>query len=171
MENGGKKWVVVGKIDKGTPLFRGVNTLNLDAKGRMAMPTKYRELLGAQSNYQLIITIDPEDRCLWLYPLPVWEDIERSLDSLPSLEKGSRRMQRLLIGHATECELDGQGRLLIPPPLREFAGLDRQVVLIGQGKKFELWDAASWATQREQWLTEDMADYRELSDGMKKLSL
>lgn len=152
-------------------LFRGVSTLNLDAKGRMTMPTKYRERLEAQSNGQLIITIDPEDRCLWLYPLPVWEDIERSLDSLPSLDKGSRRMQRLLIGHATECDLDSQGRMLLPPPLREFAKLDKQIVLIGQGKKFEIWDEPTWAERRNKWLNEDMEDYRELSDDMKKLSL
>lgn len=154
-------------------MFRGVNSLNLDAKGRMAMPTKYRERLAAQSNSQLIITIDPnpEDRCLWLYPLPVWEEIERSLDSLPSLDKSSRRMQRLLIGHATECELDGQGRMLLPPPLREFAALDRQIVLIGQGKKFEVWDETAWAARRDRWLAEDTADYRELSDDMRKLSL
>src|SRR3990172_5986845 len=152
-------------------LFRGVSTLNLDTKGRMTMPTKYRERLEAQSNGQLIITIDPEDRCLWLYPLPVWEDIERSRDSLPSLDKGSRRMQRLLIGHATECDLDSQGRMLLPPPLREFAKLDKQIVLIGQGKKFEVWDELAWAERRNKWLNEDMEDYRELSDDMKKLSL
>ena len=137
----------------------------------MTMPTKYRERLEAQSNGQLIITIDPEDRCLWLYPLPVWEGIERSLDSLPSLDKGSRRMQRLLIGHATECDLDSQGRMLLPPPLREFAKLDKQIVLIGQGKKFEVWDELTWAERRNKWLNEDMEDYRELSDDMKKLSL
>ena len=152
-------------------MFRGVSTLNLDAKGRMTMPTKYRERLEAQSNGQLIITIDPEDRCLWLYPLPVWEGIERSLDSLPSLDKGSRRMQRLLIGHATECDLDSQGRMLLPPPLREFAKLDKQIVLIGQGKKFEVWDELTWAERRNKWLNEDMEAYRELSDDMKKLSL
>lgn len=152
-------------------LFRGVNSLNLDVKGRMAMPMKYRERLEAQSNGQLIITIDPEDQCLWLYPLPVWEEIERSLDSLPTLDKSSRRIQRLLIGHATECDLDSQGRLLLPPPLREFAELDKQIVLIGQGKKFEIWDEATWTERRTKWLSQDMADYKELSDDMRKLSL
>ncbi len=152
-------------------MFRGVNSLTLDAKGRVAMPAKYRERLESQCHGQLIITIDPEDRCLWLYPLPIWEGIEHSLDSLPSLDGASRRIQRLLIGHATECDLDSQGRILLPPPLREFAALDKQVVLIGQGKKFELWDATAWATRREQWLQEDVADYQQLSDDMKKLSL
>lgn len=152
-------------------MFRGVNALSLDAKGRMAVPAKYRERLMAQCNGNLVATIDPEDCCLWLYPLPVWEEIERVLDRLPSLDQGSRRIQRLLIGHATECDLDGQGRLLLPPPLREFAKLDKQVVLIGQGKKFEVWAEATWNEQRDAWLEQDIGDYKELSDDMKKLSL
>ena len=80
-------------------------------------------------------------------------------------------MQRLLIGHATECDLDAQGRLLLPPPLREFAALDKHAVLIGQGKKFELWDEAQWNERREEWLKADAGDYRQLSDELKKLSL
>lgn len=152
-------------------MFRGVNALSLDAKGRMAVPARYRERLTAQCNGNLVATIDPEDRCLWLYPLPVWEEIERIIDRLPSLDKGSRRIQRLLIGHATECDLDGQGRLLLPAPLREFAQIDKQVVLIGQGKKFEIWAEAAWSEQRAAWLEEDIGDYKELSDDMKKLSL
>lgn len=137
----------------------------------MAMPAKYRERLEAQCDGQLIITIDPQDRCLGLYPSPVWEDIERTLDGLPSFDQGSRRIQRLLIGHATECVLDGQGRLLLPPPLREFAGLDKQIVLIGQGKKFEIWDEQTWSNRRDTWLEQEIGDYKDLSDDMKKLSL
>ncbi len=152
-------------------MFRGVNTLNLDAKGRMTMPSRYRERLQTQCNGQLILTIDPEERCLWLYPLPVWEEIERTLDALPGLDKASRRIQRLLIGHATECDLDGQGRLLPPPPLREFARLDKQVVLIGQGKKFEVWDEVTWHARRDGWLAEEVGEYQGLSEAMKKLSL
>lgn len=152
-------------------MFRGVNTLSLDAKGRMAMPTRYRRLLEVQCNGQLIITINPIDRCLSLYPLSAWEEIERSLDALPSLDKGSQRIKRLLIGHATECDMDSQGRLLLPPPLREFAKLDKQIVLIGQAKKFELWDEQTWRQRREEWLQEDVGDYMDLSNEMKKLSL
>ncbi len=136
-------------------MFRGVNALNLDAKGRMAMPTKYRERLKVHCNGQLVITVD-RDHCLLIYPLPEWEEIERKLVHLPNLDKQTRLLQRLLIGHATECELDGQNRILLPPPLRDFAALDKRVVLIGQGNKFELWDEQTWNERRDKWLaTED----------------
>jgi len=134
-------------------LFRGVNHLTLDAKGRMAMPSRYRDRLVQRCDGQMVVTVDP-DHCLLLYPLPEWEEIERKLVRLPSLNPAARRLQRLLIGHATECELDSHGRILVPPPLREFAGLDRRVVLIGQGNKFELWDEATWSERREAWLEE-----------------
>ena len=114
-------------------MFRGVSTLSLDAKGRMAMPAKYRERLVDLCEGQLVVTVDRD--CLLLYPLPQWEEIERKLVRLPTLNAQARRLQRLLIGHATECELDGNGRILLPTPLREFARLEKRVVLIGQGKK------------------------------------
>jgi MraZ protein len=89
-----------------------------------------------------------------LYPLPDWEEIERKLVRLPSFNPQARRLQRLLMGHATECELDGAGRILIPPPLREFASLSKAVVLIGQGNKFEIWDEETWNTRRAEWLAQ-----------------
>jgi len=150
-------------------VFRGVNTLNLDAKGRMAMPAKYRDRLISHCNGQLVVTVD-RDHCLLLYPLPEWEEIERKLVRLPSLNKQARRLQRLLIGHATEVELDGAGRILLPPPLREFAELDKRVVLIGQGNKFELWNEGHWNERRDQWLTE-ADDDDELPDELGTLSL
>jgi len=94
------------------------------------------------------------DHCLLLYPLPEWEDIERNLDRLPGLNRQVRQLQRLLIGHATEVEMDGAGRILLPGPLREFADLTKHTVLIGQGKKFEIWNEDSWNAQREQWFEE-----------------
>lgn len=135
-------------------MFRGVNPLNLDAKGRLAMPVKYRDRLRDSCGGQLVLTVD-KDRCLLLYPLPEWEEIERKLVKLPSFNERSRRLQRLLIGHATEVELDGSGRILLPPPLREFAELDKRVVLTGQGNRFELWNEATWEEQRDRWLTAD----------------
>jgi MraZ protein len=118
----------------------------------------------------MVVTVD-RDHCLLLYPLPEWEDIERKLDRLPSLNKQARRLQRLLVGHATECELDNAGRILLPAPLREFAGLDRQVVLIGQGKKFEIWDETTWMEQRDQWLTSDDEQDVDLPAELESLSL
>lgn len=132
-------------------MFRGVSNLTIDAKGRLAIPTRYREDLARQSDGKMVLTVD-RDHCLLLYPLPDWEEIERKLVKLPSFNPQARRLQRLLIGHATECELDAAGRILLPPPLREFASLDKAVVLIGQGNKFELWDEATWATRRAEWL-------------------
>lgn len=151
-------------------MFRGVAELTLDAKGRIAMPAKFRDRLQDQCNGKLVITVD-RDHCLLVYPLPEWEEIERKLVKLPTLNKQARRLQRLLIGHATECELDGSGRILIPPPLREFARLDKYTVLIGQGNKFELWDAQMWNERRAVWLSEDEDDGEGLPVEFQSLSL
>ncbi len=135
-------------------VFRGANKVTLDAKGRMVMPTRYRERLAERSSARLVVTID-RDQCLLLYPLPDWEEIERKLMRLPTLNVQARRLQRLMVGHATEVELDAQGRLLLPPQLREFGGLTRDVMLIGQGNRFELWDEARWNERRDEWLKEE----------------
>lgn len=137
-------------------MFRGVNSLTLDGKGRLAIPTRYRETLDRDCGGRLVVTVD-RDHCLLLYPLPEWEEIERKLTRLPSLNEQARRLQRLLIGHATECDMDGNGRILLPPPLRTFANLERAVVLIGQGNKFEIWDEQQWNVRRAEWLTEAAA--------------
>ncbi len=150
-------------------MFRGVNNITLDAKGRMAMPTRYRERLHERCDGQLVVTVD-RDHCLLVYPLPEWEEIERKLVRLPSLNKQARRLQRLLIGHATECQLDANGRVLLPPPLREFASLERQAVLIGQGNKFELWDEQVWNERRDGWLAEE-DDELEMPEELESLSL
>jgi MraZ protein len=119
------------------------------------MPARYRPGLEEHCGSRLVITIDYRDPCLLLYPLPEWEAIEAKLDRLSGLDETIRRLQRLLIGHATDCEMDGQGRLLLPPTLREFAHLDKRVVLIGQGKKFELWDEQAWNDVLLKWRTEE----------------
>src|SRR5579863_5520761 len=118
-------------------MFRGVNAINLDAKGRIVMPTRYRERLQQEAQGCVVLTIDTEEKCLLLYPLTAWEDIENKLASLPSFNQAARRIQRLLIGHATETELDSNGRILLPPLLREYADLTKTAMLVGQGKKFE----------------------------------
>jgi len=151
-------------------LFRGVNQINLDAKGRFAMPTRYRERLLDRSEGQLVVTIDPEERCLLIYPLTDWEDIEQKIEALPSFNKAAKRVKRLLIGHATDLELDGSGRVLLPPQLREHAELDKKVVLIGQGKKFELWSEDHWNRSRELWL-ENEGDDENMPDELLSLSL
>jgi MraZ protein len=136
-------------------VFRGISPLTLDGKGRLTMPARYRARLEEQCSGHLVITVDRDDPCLLLYPLPDWEAIEARLDRLPALNRQARLLQRLLIGHATECEMDGQGRVLLPPPLRDIAHLDKRVVLIGQGKKFELWDEQTWNDALLKWRAEE----------------
>lgn len=151
-------------------MFRGVNRLNLDAKGRLAVPTRYRERLQERCASELVVTID-RDHCLLIYPLPEWQEIERKLMKLPSFNKAARNLQRLLVGHATEVEMDGQGRVLLPPALRDFARLEKHVVLIGQGNKFELWDEESWNSQRDGWLDEVNLDDLDLPVDFETLSI
>ncbi|HET9679917.1 MAG TPA: division/cell wall cluster transcriptional repressor MraZ [Gammaproteobacteria bacterium] len=151
-------------------MFRGVNNVSLDAKGRLAIPSRYREHLLERCEGQLVVTVDPA-RCLLLYPLPDWEEIERKLVRLPSLNPQARRLQRLLVGHATELDLDGNGRVLLPTPLREFANMERRIVMIGQGNKFELWDESAWNEQRDGWLQESASVGGDLPAELESLSL
>ncbi|MEY3038214.1 MAG: hypothetical protein RL143_781 [Pseudomonadota bacterium] len=136
-------------------MFRGVNKINLDAKGRMALPARYRDQIADCCENQLVATIDTETRCLLLYPLPEWETIEKKIDALPSFNPAARRIQRLLIGHATDLELDSSGRLLLPQPLREYAQMDKKLVLLGQGRKFEIWGEEQWNSARDLYLAEN----------------
>lgn len=151
-------------------MFRGANKITLDAKGRLAMPTRYRERIAQRCDGQLVVTVD-KDYCLLVYPLPDWEEIERKLVRLPSLNKQARRLQRLMVGYATELELDGHGRILLPKELREFANLDRQAILIGQGNKFELWDDGRWNEKRDEWLADGESEGESLPAELESLSL
>jgi len=151
-------------------VFRGINTVNIDEKGRIAVPTRYRDGLK-RAGAQLILTIDTEERCLLLYPLSTWEEIEAKLAALPSLNPAARRIQRLLLGHATDVEMDGQGRLLLPPSLREYATLTKHAVLVGQGKKFEVWDEDHWHRCRDQWMQAVNGDPSLLPEEIKSISL
>lgn len=149
-------------------MFRGATKVTLDAKGRLAIPTRYRERIAARCDGQLVATVD-KDYCLLIYPLPDWEELERKLVRLPSLHKQSRRLQRLMIGYATETDIDAHGRILLSRELREFAQLERQAMLIGQGHKFELWDEASWNENRDGWLDDN--DGGDLPAELEQLSL
>ena len=139
-------------------MFRGVATFNLDAKGRMTVPAKFRKHLDVCCEGRLVITIDHSDHCLQLYPLPEWEIVEEKLSALPSLNPQVRRLKRMLLGYATECEMDGNGRILLPAKLREFAGLDKNMVMIGQGNKFELWNEQTWNELMDECLEEDFGE-------------
>ncbi len=149
-------------------MFRGATKITLDAKGRLAIPTRYRERIATRCDGQLVITLD-RDHCLLIYPLPDWEEIERKLVRLPSLQKRSREMQRIMLGYATEVDVDGAGRILLSRELREVAGLERTAMLIGQGHKFELWDEERWNAIRDDWLNAD--DDGDLPPELESLSL
>lgn len=136
----------------------------------MAVPTKYRDRLQAQGEGQLVVTLDMNDPCLLMYPVSEWEDIERKLVRLPSLNKQAARLKRLLLGHAAEVDMDSHGRILLPPALRELVKLDKKVILLGQGNKFEVWDEQTWNDHRDKWLDESGND-EGLSDELESLSL
>ncbi len=136
----------------------------------MAVPARYRERLLESCGGHLVVTVD-RDYCLLMYPLPEWEIIEEKLNRLPSLNKQARLLQRLLIGHATELDMDAQGRILLPSVLRDFAGLKKKAVLIGQGKKLEIWDEETWNTSQEEWMASVQADDGELPLSLEELSL
>ncbi|MFO7858999.1 MAG: division/cell wall cluster transcriptional repressor MraZ [Ectothiorhodospiraceae bacterium] len=148
---------------------RGVANLSLDGKGRMSFPSRFRDKLVQFCDGEIVMTADPE-RCLLIYPVPEWEEIEDKLMALPTLNAYARSLQRVYLGHATESQLDGSGRVLLPPPLREFAGLDKRVVLVGQGKRFELWDEGTWNEQFDHWLSA-AADKEGMPEELQQLSL
>ena len=151
-------------------MFRGVNQINLDAKGRMAIPARYRDKITASCAGQLVATIDTEERCLLLYPIEEWEIIQEKIESLPSFNAAARRIQRLLIGHATDIDMDANGRLLLPAPLREYAELDKKVVLLGQGQKFEIWSEDRWLSTRDEYL-QDVGAGADMPEELQNLSL
>ena len=134
-------------------MFRGFSTVSLDSKGRLAIPSRYRERLMEIADGCLVQTLNPMDRSLWLYPLPEWDLIEEKLAVLSDFDRQSRRAKQMMRGYATDRRLDTHGRILVPAELRDHARLDKQVIILGQGNKFELWNRGSWEEQRDHWLS------------------
>ncbi|TDO99039.1 division/cell wall cluster transcriptional repressor MraZ [Marinomonas balearica] len=151
-------------------MFRGIHQISVDAKGRMSLPARLRDELECEEASHVVVTIDPSSRCLLLYPLDEWEQIQEKLDRLPSFQPQARRLQRLLVGHATDLEIDKAGRVLLPAPLRDFAKLDKKVTLLGQGKKIEIWSLEEWESQRDEYLSEAALEDFQL-DNMMDISL
>ena len=129
-------------------MFQGASQVNLDAKGRMAVPTRVRDPLTQGGTVKLVLTAHPVG-CLLLYPGPAWEPVRAQVMGFPSLDRQLSTWKRILVGFAEEHELDGAGRLLISPELREFAHITRPVMLVGQGSHYEIWDLESWKQQLE----------------------
>lgn len=152
-------------------MFRGVTAINLDAKGRFAIPTRYREELQDCCERQLVVTVAMNEKgvgesgCLWLYPLPEWDKVELTVSKLPSLNKMAVKLRRFLIGHATETEMDGQGRLLLSEKLRQVAGMEKKLILVGQLNKFEIWNEDAWNAKENEWMNvEDDEGLEELGN-------
>ena len=147
-------------------MFKGIHNINLDATGRLTMPTKYRNTISDQSNGNMVVTIDSEEKCLLLYPATIFSSIEKKINDLPSFTKNHRRIQRLIIGHAEDLELDSRGRILLPKPLRLVAEMSKKITLIGQGEKFEIWSDDIWSNRVNKWRSEetDESDESVLSD-------
>ncbi|MFP1769897.1 division/cell wall cluster transcriptional repressor MraZ [Lonsdalea quercina] len=152
-------------------MFRGASLVNLDSKGRLAVPTRYRDVLNEEAQGQMVCTIDLHQPCLLLYLLPEWEIIEQKLSRLSSMNPTERRVQRLLLGHASECQMDGAGRLLIASTLRQHAKLTKEVMLVGQFNKFELWDEQTWYRQVKEDIESEQSTQEPLSDRLQDLSL
>lgn len=149
-------------------MFQGATELSLDAKGRLAIPSRHRDALQTQAEGKLVLTAHPH-RCLLLYPRPAWEPIRSRIMAFPSLDPQASKLQRLLVGFAEEVGMDGAGRVLISPELRKFAALDKRVMMVGQGSHFEIWNLEAWETQLDEIVAQ--GDDRLLPAGMENFSL
>lgn len=129
-------------------IFQGAAALSLDVKGRLAIPARHRDALFAASAGQLVLTAHPH-RCLLLYPAPAWEPIRDKVLAASSLNSRAAAIKRLLVGNAREEAIDSAGRLLVAPELRQFAQLEKQVWLVGQGSHFEIWSDLGWQKQQD----------------------
>ena len=149
-------------------MFRGISSVTMDAKGRMALPARYRDAVAVASDGRIVVTIDMRESCLLLYQLAEWELVQGKLENLYNINPQARLLQRLLIGHATDLELDAAGRLLLPSMLRDFGGLKKKLVLVGQGNKIEIWSADHWQQRLDLWREEGAAllDSEALFDGL-----
>ena len=152
-------------------MFRGEYSLSLDAKGRLAIPSRYRERLVEDCGGKLIVTISLLERCLVVYPYPRWQRIEDELKDLPALDQQAQAINHLLIGHAGDCDMDSNGRVLLSQALRKFAGLDKRIMMVGQVDKFEIWDDGGWNRRRDELLDGVPQLHQEPSDALRKLVL
>lgn len=146
-------------------MFRGVQTLSMDSKGRISVPAKHRDALS-----RLVIAPNPmmeeDESCLWLYPFHEWEAVEAEVSAKPNT-KTFRRLKRFFLGGAVEYTLDSHGRVLLTPSLREFAELDKKIVLVGQGNKLEIWSEKAWEAQLNPSEDDDsQADYQAAVESM-----
>ena len=147
--------------------FLGSHAINMDAKGRLAIPAKVREELAQLCGGRIVLTANAdEEKCLLLYPEPEWEALRPKIEALPNMNKAVKRLQRLVLGNAAPMELDASGRILVPQTLRNHANLEKRLMLVGLGKKYELWSEESWNAYLEASAGDD-----EMPPEMEALSL
>ncbi len=127
-------------------MFQGASQINLDVKGRLAVPVKHRDGLSAPSGGRLVLTAHP-DKCLLLYPQATWEPIRDRVMKFPAMNATASVWKRMLIGFAEELMLDNAGRILVSPEMRAFAGIEKQIMFVGQGSHFEVWSLTAWNEQ------------------------
>lgn len=145
-------------------MLRGISKASLDDRGRFAMPTRLRDALKSTSGGKLVITIDRQDKCLLLYPDAEWTAVENRLEQLSNLRPAVRQLQRMLVGFATDVELDGNGRVLIPPILRRYAEIDRAVMVMGQSNKLELWSEEVLNAEMPLWRSQGNEAFESLKE-------
>lgn len=146
-------------------MLGGVTHLNLDPKNRLAIPAKYRDILQMQDSGKVVITLESA-QCLLIYPEVEWEQVRTKVQNLPnSVHPLVKSYQRLVLGHAESIELDKAGRVLLPATLKHMVGLDRELVLVGMGNRFELWDKAKWTSETEKALQASAEDLASLLNG------
>ena len=137
-------------------MFQGETAITIDDKGRLAIPTAYRELVARECGNRLVVTYSPfDDGCLYLYPHAVWEKLRDQVNALPRTQKKSRLLQLKLVGAAAFVEPDGNSRISIPPSQRNAVGIEKKAVLLGLGDKFELWSEQAHHAQIRQTLSDD----------------
>ena len=152
-------------------MFRGASAITLDSKNRITIPTRHREELFADCEGKMVCTIDIQYPCLLLYPLPEWEEIELKLCNLSSMNPQERMLQQAILGNASDCEIDKNGRLLINGPLRKHASLEKSIMLVGQLRKFEIWSESAWEHQMQEGILKIQSGEIELTEKLLDLSL
>jgi len=152
-------------------VYRGSSAITMDGKGRITIPTRYRDLLQEECGGQVVCTKDVSQDCLLMYPVNEWEQIEKKLKNLSDTNPAERRFKRVLLSHVMEGEVDKNGRLLISNTLRKVIGLEKQIMLVGSLNKFEIWDEAVWQAQIDADLAAIAAEDFEQTDKLQDFSL
>ena len=154
-------------------MFKGSDPINMDAKGRMAIPTRYSTVLDEICSGDLVITIDMKSTCLTLSPLPEWKKFEEKVAALPALDDLAEMLSRFVVGQAKDLQVDGSGRILIPPELRDYAQLEKKLVLVGRTRRLEIWSEDNWNAERQKSQENYrgmLLDRENMSDALKNLS-